>query len=63
MAKQVSKPSVLNLTVETTQAIQAEEMALKTQMHTLSKKNLLLQVQLAKLQATQKPQQEDAQTK
>ena len=53
---------MLNLAVETSQAIQAEETALKTQMHTLAKKNLLLQEQLAKQQATQKPQQEDAQT-
>ena len=61
-AKRVSKQLVLKLATETSQAIRAEETTLKTQMSTLTKTHLLLQEKLAKLQATQKPQQEDAQT-
>ena len=58
----VSKQTVLKLATETSQAIQAEETTLKTQMSTLTRTHLLLEEQLANLQATQKPQQGDAQT-
>ena len=48
--------------METSQAIQAEEATLKTQMTTLTRTHLLLQEKLANLQATQRPQQEDTQS-
>ena len=49
--KRVSKQLVLNLATEMLQAIKSEEVALKTQMSTLVKTNLLLQEKLEKLQA------------
>ena len=48
-AKRVSKQSVLKLAMETSQAIQAEETTLKTQMSTLTRTHLLLQEKLANL--------------
>ena len=59
--KRVSKQLVLNLAAETSQAIRAEETALKTQMSTLAKTNLLLQEKLEKLQAAQKANRESHQ--
>ena len=60
-AKRVSKQTVLKLAKETSQAIQAKEANLKTQMTTLTRTHLLLQEKLADLQADQKPQQEGTQ--
>ena len=54
VAKRVSKQLVLNLATETSQAIQSEEVALKTQMCTLTKTNVLLKEKLEKLEAAQK---------
>ena len=49
-AKRVSKQTVLKLAKEMSQAIQAKEANLKTQMTTLTKTHLLLQEKLADLQ-------------
>ena len=53
-AKRVSKQTVLKLAMETSQAIQAKEANLKTQMTTLTKTHLLLYEKLADIQADQR---------
>ena len=53
-AKRVSKQTVLKLAKEMSQAIQAKEGNLKTQMTTLTRTHLLLQEKLADLLAYQK---------
>ena len=54
LAKRVSKQLVPNLAIETSEAIQSEEVALKTQMSTLVKTNVLLKEKLEKLQTAQR---------